>query len=61
LGRWIDTFSTASQGVTPQEHRQNAIAAVSAMVGGMVLARLVDDNPLSEEILAAVRASLPLK
>jgi TetR/AcrR family transcriptional repressor of nem operon len=61
LRRWIDTFSTASEGVTPQEHRQNAIAAVSTMVGGMVLARLVDDNPLSDEILAATRASLPLK
>jgi hypothetical protein len=29
-------------------------------VGGIVLARLVDDGPLSEEILAATRAELPL-
>jgi TetR/AcrR family transcriptional repressor of nem operon len=58
LRRWVDTFSTASQGATPQERRSNAIAAVSAMVGGMMLARLVDDDRLSDEILAAARASI---
>jgi TetR/AcrR family transcriptional regulator, transcriptional repressor for nem operon len=58
LQRWIETFSAGTEGVTPQEHRQNAIAAISTMVGGMVLARLVDDDPLSDEILAAARASL---
>jgi hypothetical protein len=31
------------------------------MVGGMVLARLVDDDRLSDEILSAARASLRLK
>jgi TetR/AcrR family transcriptional regulator, transcriptional repressor for nem operon len=61
LRRWIESFSAASEGATPQERRQNAIAAVSAMVGGMVLARLVDDDRLSDEILAAARASLRLK
>ena len=60
LRRWIDAFSASSEGGTPQERRQNAIAAVSAMVGGMVLARLVNDDPLSDEILAAARASLRL-
>jgi TetR/AcrR family transcriptional repressor of nem operon len=30
------------------------------MVGAMVLARLVDDETLSKEILSATRASLPL-
>jgi TetR/AcrR family transcriptional repressor of nem operon len=58
LQRWIEKFSAGTEGVTPQERRQNAIAAVSTMVGGMVLARLVDDDPLSDEILAAARASL---
>jgi TetR/AcrR family transcriptional repressor of nem operon len=60
LARWIETFSEASQGPTPEERRRNAIAAVSAMVGGMVLARIVDDDRLSDEILAAARASLKL-
>ena len=58
LGRWIEQFTAASAGATPQERRQNAIAAVSTMVGGMMLARLVDDDPLSDEILAAARASI---
>jgi TetR/AcrR family transcriptional repressor of nem operon len=31
------------------------------MVGAMVLARLVDDERLSKEILKQTRASLPLK
>jgi TetR/AcrR family transcriptional repressor of nem operon len=60
LRRWIDTFTAGTEGASPQEHRQHAIAAVSAMVGGMVLARLVDDDGLSDEILAAARASLRL-
>ena len=38
--------------------RARAIAGLSAMVGALVLARAVDDPALSEEILAAVRASL---
>jgi TetR/AcrR family transcriptional repressor of nem operon len=31
------------------------------MVGAMVLARLVDDEKLSKEILKETRASLPLR
>jgi TetR/AcrR family transcriptional repressor of nem operon len=56
----IDTFSAASDGATPQERRRNAIATLSTLVGGMVLARLVDDDRLSDEVLAAARASLRL-
>ncbi|HEY0342200.1 MAG TPA: helix-turn-helix domain-containing protein [Steroidobacteraceae bacterium] len=56
----IDAFVVGSEGATPQERRRNAIAALSAMVGGMLLARLVDDERLSDEILAAARASLRL-
>src|SRR5581483_8471000 len=44
----------------PNEKRRAAIAAWSAMIGAMVLARLVDDETLSKEILSATRASLPL-
>lgn len=34
--------------------RQDAILAVSALVGSIVLARAVDDQALSDEILSAV-------
>jgi TetR/AcrR family transcriptional repressor of nem operon len=38
--------------------RQRAILTVSALVGALVLARAVDDQPLSDEILTAVRESI---
>jgi TetR/AcrR family transcriptional repressor of nem operon len=57
--RQIDRFSAETEGDTPQEKRRAAIAAWSAMVGAMVLARLVDDEKLSKEILSETRASLP--
>jgi TetR/AcrR family transcriptional repressor of nem operon len=50
----------ASDGADAGERRRAAIATTVALVGGIVLARLVDDGPLSEEILAATRAELPL-
>jgi TetR/AcrR family transcriptional regulator, transcriptional repressor for nem operon len=57
--RQIDRFSAEARGATPREKRRAAIAAWSAMVGAMVLARIVDDDQLSREILSATRASLP--
>jgi TetR/AcrR family transcriptional regulator, transcriptional repressor for nem operon len=57
----IDHLSVEADGDTPKEKRRAAIAAWSAMVGAMVLARLVDDDGLSKEILKQTRASLPLK
>jgi TetR/AcrR family transcriptional repressor of nem operon len=39
-----------------KDARERAILTVSALVGGVVLARAVDDGALSEEILDAVRA-----
>jgi len=39
------------------ERREKAIAALSGMVGGMVLARLVDDPVLSNEILSGAAAA----
>lgn len=38
--------------------RQRAIATYAAMVGGLILARAVDDEKASEEILGAVKAEL---
>lgn len=58
--RQIDRFAADAQGATAQERRRAAIAAWSAMVGAMVLARIVDDDALSKEILSETRASLPL-
>jgi TetR/AcrR family transcriptional repressor of nem operon len=57
----IDHLSLEAEGATSKEKRRAAIAAWSAMVGAMVLARLVDDDKLSKEILKQTRASLPLK
>jgi TetR/AcrR family transcriptional repressor of nem operon len=47
----------ASDGM-PERRRQQAIATFAAMVGAMVLARSVDDEALSAEILDAVKAQL---
>jgi TetR/AcrR family transcriptional regulator, transcriptional repressor for nem operon len=58
--RQIDRFSAEAKGRTAHEKRRAAIAAWSAMVGAMVLARVVDDDKLSHEVLAETRASLPL-
>ena len=43
---------------TPEQRRQQAIATFAAMVGAIVLARSVDDEVLSTEILEAVKAQL---
>ena len=58
--RQVDRFSGEAKGKTAHEKRRAAIAAWSAMVGAMVLARIVDDDELSREILTETRASLPL-
>ena len=48
----------ATADATPEQRRQQAIATFSAMVGAMVLARSIDDDALSQEILGAVKAQL---
>jgi TetR/AcrR family transcriptional repressor of nem operon len=58
--RRIDHLAAEAEGDTPDEKRRAAIAAWSAMVGAMVLARLVDDDRFSKEILKETRAALPL-
>jgi len=59
--RRLDHLAAEAEGGTAEEKRRAAILAWSAMVGAMVLARLVDDDGLSKEILKATRAALPLK
>ena len=44
--RVITSFSAGAAGGTPDEKRRAAIVSWSAMVGAMVLARLVDDDSL---------------
>ena len=56
----IDRFSAEAKGGTPRDKRREGIAAWSAMVGAMVLARIVDDDNLSREILSETRASMPI-
>jgi TetR/AcrR family transcriptional repressor of nem operon len=60
IRRQIDRFSAASPGTTPAQRRRAAIAAYSVMVGAVVLARIVDDEKLSDEILGAARRSIEL-
>jgi TetR/AcrR family transcriptional repressor of nem operon len=61
IRRQIDRFSAASPGTTPALRRRAAIAAYSAMVGAVVLARIVDDEELSKEVLGATRKSIEFK
>ncbi|WP_374583799.1 TetR/AcrR family transcriptional regulator [Pseudoduganella sp.] len=43
---------------TPEQQRRDAIATYATLIGGLVLARSVADRKQSDEILAAVLASL---
>jgi TetR/AcrR family transcriptional repressor of nem operon len=56
----IDTLTASLPGATPQDRRRAAIAYLATTIGGMVLARLVDDGSFSDEILAAARAAIPV-
>ncbi len=58
LGKRIDHFAETADGDTPQLRRQNAIGTYAALVGGLTLARMSNDETLSAEILAATRAFL---
>jgi TetR/AcrR family transcriptional repressor of nem operon len=40
-------------GAAPDDHRQRALAVVALCVGGMVLARAVDEEPAADELCAA--------
>lgn len=54
----IDRLAEVSPGEAPQDRRRAAISTWSAMVGAMMLARLVDDERLSDEILSATREGI---
>lgn len=54
----LDRLTRTAPGKTPAARRQAAITAWAAMVGAVTLARLVDDETLSDEILDATKAGL---
>jgi len=54
----IENFSKSAPGSTTDERRQAAVCSWAAMIGALVLARVVDDPVLSDQILADARARL---
>lgn len=54
----IAGLSAIAPGETAEERRASAIASYATLVGALVLSRMVDDEALSDEILAAARAEL---
>jgi TetR/AcrR family transcriptional repressor of nem operon len=56
----IDRLSTTASGRTERNRRRSAIAGWSAMIGALLLSRIVDDPRLSNEILAETLASLKI-
>lgn len=54
----LDFLSQLVPGSSKKVQRREAITAYAAMVGAVVLARAVNDDALSEEVLQAVRAHI---
>jgi TetR/AcrR family transcriptional repressor of nem operon len=52
---WLDRFAEVAPGKDGDERRREARGAFAAMIGGLILARGVEDAHLSDEILADVR------
>ncbi|KFE64662.1 TetR/AcrR family transcriptional regulator [Hyalangium minutum] len=61
LRSMIDLLTGLVPGRSKAARREKAIATMSGMVGALVLARAVDDNALSEEILRAAVATFGQK
>ncbi|WP_296447120.1 TetR/AcrR family transcriptional regulator [Rhodoferax sp. UBA5149] len=55
----LDLFTTFAPGRIKAVKRERALVAYASMVGALILARAVDDEALSDEILHAVAAALP--
>lgn len=63
VGDGLGKLLAALEGLLPaclqgQRRRRRALTTMASLVGGLVLARAVDDEALSGEILAAVREEL---
>jgi TetR/AcrR family transcriptional repressor of nem operon len=55
----LDLFTSFAPGRIKAVKRERAVVAYASMVGALVLARAVDDQALSDEILQTVVAALP--
>lgn len=55
----LDMFTTLAPGRIKTLKRERAVVAYASMVGALIMARAVDDEALSDEILKTVAASLP--
>ena len=55
----LDLFTSFAPGRIKAIKRERAVVAFASMVGALVLARAVDDEELSKEILKTVAAALP--
>ena len=58
LRPFLQYLSSVVQGSSTSRRRQKALAAYASLVGALVVSRTVDDPELSNEVLAAVAASL---
>jgi TetR/AcrR family transcriptional regulator, transcriptional repressor for nem operon len=57
-GAQVERYAETMAGLTGAEDRAEALAKVSTLVGALYLARALGDTKLSDEILAAARASV---
>jgi TetR/AcrR family transcriptional repressor of nem operon len=55
---YIAEMETLLGGEEDEETRRRAIAAVTSMVGALLISRAIDDENLSDEILRAVRTTV---
>ena len=58
LSPFLDYLSTIVPGSSNTRRRQRALATYSSLVGALIVSRAVDDPTLSDEILAAVAATM---
>jgi TetR/AcrR family transcriptional repressor of nem operon len=58
LMRQLAKLEPLSPGRTANDRRRSAITGLSAMVGALMLSRVVDDPTLSDELLMQTRAAL---
>lgn len=54
----FDTMMAVVSGKTVAEKRQRAAVTLASMVGAVVLARAIEDDNLSKEVLRAVRSAM---
>jgi TetR/AcrR family transcriptional repressor of nem operon len=55
---WLDAFADHAPAAAASGRARQATGAFAAMIGGLILARIVEDSHASDDILADVRAFL---